>query len=91
MGRRPIEDKLVEFKPRTKGAIWGVRNYNYRALVLYHGEPRGSWERRYSVSLDDGRDVLGGAYSTNSLSEAKRHARQRVRGRAFRAFIRRVR
>ena len=85
-----LEDKLVEFRPRTKGAIWGVRNYNYRALVFDNGKPKGSWERRYSVSLDDGKESLGSGYFTNDLATAKKHARIRVKGRPFRAFIQRM-
>jgi len=90
MGKHGTEDKLVEFKPRTGNAIWGVRNYNYRALVFDNGIPKGGWEKRYGVGLDDGNRSLGTGYHTNDLTEAKNKARAMVKGRAYRSFIRSI-
>lgn len=87
-----IKDILVEIKkPRRKDAIWGVRNASKVAYVYYLGEPRGKWETRYSVGTEVSGEPVGAGRFTNSLAEAKEWARSSVKGRAFRAFMRRMR
>ena len=90
MGKHGIEDKLVEFKPRMKGTVYGVKNYNSRAYVLDKGEPKGSWEKRYVMWITRNNEEVGHARWTNDLSQAKEWARSAVKGRAFRSFIRRM-
>ena len=86
------KDVLVEFKPRYKGAVYGVRNASFRAYVWDLGRPAESWEGyRYTVSLIQGVEDLGYKGGANTLSEAKKIARDSVKGRAFRSFIRRMR
>ena len=90
--REMIKDILVEIKkPRRKDAVWGVRNASVVAYVYYLGEPRGSWETRYSVGIEIGSKSVGTGRFTNSLTEAKEWAKSSVKGRAFRAFIQRMR
>lgn len=90
MRRHSLEDELVEFKPKRQSAVFGVRNGSYTAYVYYLGEPRGGYEHRYSVGLETHGEVLGGGQFTDDLKEAKEWARGRVKGRAFRAFMRRM-
>ena len=86
------EDELIEFKPRYKGAIYGVRNGSYRAYVWDLGHTPESWEGyRYKVGLIQGSDDLGYKGGSNKLPEAIGIARSTVSGRAFRAFIGRIR
>lgn len=94
MGRKYelIKDVLVEFKPRYKGAVYGVRNASYRAYVWDLGRPPKSWEGyRFKVSLVQGMEDLGHRGGANTLREAKKLARSSVKGRAFRSFLRRMR
>ena len=84
------EDRLVEFKPRRRNAVFGVRNGSYVAYVWYAGEPYGDWKRRYSVGLEQRDRALGSGYFTNDFEDAKEHARGMVKGRAFRSFLRRM-
>ena len=86
------KDVLVEIKkPRRKDAIWGVRNASVVAYVYYLGEPKGSWETRYSMGTEISGKPVGTGRFTNSLTEAKEWARSSVKGRAFRTFMRRMR
>lgn len=89
--RNMIQDELKEIKHPRNGAIWGVRNGGFVAYVWDKGEPKGSWETRYSMGCFDsiGEPIRSG-YWTNDLEKAKEAARGTVAGRAFRHFIRRM-
>lgn len=88
--REMLKDNLVEFKPRYKGTVFGVRNGSYRAYVFDLGRPPESWEGdRFQVQLTQGKEVLGWS-GAKTLGEAKRKARQTVKGRAFRHLLRRM-
>lgn len=90
MRRYSLEDELVEFKPRRPNAVFGVRNGSYVAYVYDLGEPKGDWEQRYSVGLESHGEALGSGQFTDDLEYAKECARGRVKGRAFRLFLNRM-
>ncbi len=77
-------DNLIEFKPRRLNAIYAIRNSSFVAYVIDNGEPKGDWEKRYTVDITN---KLG--RFTNNFEEAKEWARQGVSGKAFRNFINR--
>jgi len=85
------QDELREIKHPRNGSIWGVRNGGRVAYVWDLGEPKGSWETRYSMGCFDTRgESMDNGYFTNDLEAAKEWAAQTVKGRAFRYFIRRM-
>lgn len=88
--RNMITDDLKEFKPRYKGAIFGVRNGSHTVYVWDLGREPESWEgRRYKVSKQFGDEVtIHGEYDT--VEKAKDAARSAVRGMAFRYLLRRM-
>ncbi len=89
--REMIKDNLIPFKPRYKGAVYGVRNGSYRAYVWDIGKKPKSWEgQRFKVSLAQDSNDLGHRGEANTLSKAKRIANACVKGRAFRYLIRRM-
>mgnify|MGYP001563849069 CR=1 FL=1 len=77
-------DNLIEFKPRRLNAIYAVRNGSLVAYVVDNSEPKGDWEKRYTVDITN---KLG--RFTSNFEEAKEWARQGVSGKAFRNFINR--
>ena len=87
--RRSLRDELIEFKPRGKGYVYGVRNGALRAYVYDHGESK-SWEKRYVVSATKSGKPYGNIVTTNDLEEAKERAKGLVRGRPFRHFMNRL-
>lgn len=93
MRRNMIEDKLLEFKPRMKGVIYGVKNGSVKAYVFDLGHAPESWEGyRYSIQLIIGNEVSSHRPTgSNNLEEAKTNARQTVSGRAYRHFLRQMR
>jgi hypothetical protein len=91
--RDKLEDNLVEFKPKYKDAIFGVRNGGYRAYVFDIGREPEAWEsHRYRVQLILPSGEVGGPMNvgSNDLEEAKKLARSSVKGRAHRHLLRRL-
>ena len=89
--RNMLDDELKEIQHPRNGAIWGIRNGGRVAYVWDKGEPKGSWETRYSMGCYDTKgDSMGSGHFTNDLEKAKERARGAVSGRAFRHLLRRM-
>ena len=79
------KDVLTEIKNfKEKGAVWGIRNASVVAYVYYFGEPRYTWEYRYSVAIEVGDELVGGGGFSNNLIEAKKMAIDSVKSHLFR-------
>lgn len=92
MNRNMTKDELVEFKPRVKGAVFGVKNGSVKAYIFDLGHEPESWEGyRYWIQLIMGNEVSSRKPTgSNNFEEAKANARQTVKGRAFRYLLRRM-
>ena len=88
--KRDLEDRLIEIKKPRNNAVYGVRNGGYKAYIWDRGEHYFDPEHRFGVQLEFGRDGTSDRGDYPSLDEAKEHANSSVRGRAFRALLRKV-
>lgn len=84
--------ELVEFKPRSPKAVYGVRNKtgSYRAYVYDLGEETPKWADRYTIEAISSGEPMLGYEGTSDFEEAKAIARRNVKTLLGQRFLRKL-